>query len=89
MRIDQTVSSLEGADTFLVSDFAHMDVAILPLPALGDLTIYLRLGWLFHRAGAKVAFYSDALYSAREKHIWRPFVPVWRIVSQIGRRKQP
>ncbi len=39
-------------------------VAILPCTALGDVTIYLRLAWLFHIAGAQVRFISSTLTSA-------------------------
>lgn len=56
--------------TLPAEDFTDVEVAILPLPALGDLTIYLRLGWLFHRAGANVTFYSNALYTARDYFDW-------------------
>lgn len=70
MRIDPAVQSLEQEKSPPAGDFANTAVAILPLPALGDLTIYLRLGWLFHRAGANVTFYSNVLYSAREYFNW-------------------
>lgn len=39
-------------------------VAIAPCPALGDVTIYLRLAWLFHLAGAEVRFFSSLLKPA-------------------------
>lgn len=70
MNVDQAVQSLEQEPAPTAGDFTGMDVAILPLPALGDLTIYLRLGWLFHRAGANVTFHSNVLYSAREHFGW-------------------
>lgn len=53
------------------ADFAGIRVLIIPFPALGDLTIYLRLGWLFHRAGgAQVTFCSNVLLPAREYFSW-------------------
>lgn len=70
MCLDQAVQSLGQTTSSAAGDFVHTEVAILPLPALGDLTIYLRLGWLFHRAGANVTFYSNALYSARDYFNW-------------------
>ncbi len=50
--------------------FYGVSVAILPFPALGDITIYLRLAWLMHRAGAQVYFPSNALHPAREYFPW-------------------
>jgi len=41
-------------------------VAILPCPPLGDNTLYLRLAWRFHQAGAQVTLYSSTLYPARQ-----------------------
>lgn len=74
MHAARTVSFKQAVDA-PAADFRHMTIAIIPFPALGDLTIYLRLGWLFHRAGAKVTFYSDALYSAREYFSWLTVLP--------------
>ncbi|TKA92293.1 glycosyltransferase family 9 protein [Halopseudomonas bauzanensis] len=47
-----------------------IDVAIIPHPALGDTTIYLRLGWLLYCAGARVTFYSRTLLAAKECFQW-------------------
>ncbi|WP_312224712.1 glycosyltransferase family 9 protein [Stutzerimonas nitrititolerans] len=55
--------------------FAGLKVAVVPFPALGDITIYLRLCWLFCRSGAHVTFYSNAFYSAREYFPWLTIVP--------------
>lgn len=45
-------------------------VAIAPCPALGDVTIYLRLAWLFHLAGAEVRFFSSLLKPAEMYFGW-------------------
>jgi hypothetical protein len=45
-------------------------VAIAPCPALGDVTIYLRLAWLFHLAGAEVRFLSSLLKPAEMYFSW-------------------
>lgn len=55
--------------------FTGNRVVIVPFPALGDLTIYLRLGWLFHRAGAQVTFSSNVLLSARDYFAWMTVIP--------------
>lgn len=49
---------------------AGMSVAILPFPALGDVTIYLRLAWNLCMAGAQVQFFSSLLYPARDRFTW-------------------
>lgn len=79
MRADQAVPRKEQvASEPRTGDLTLTDVAILPLPALGDLTIYLRLGWLLHCAGANVTFHSDALYPAREYFAWAKVLPEWK-----------
>ncbi|QIB52988.1 glycosyltransferase family 9 protein [Pseudomonas sp. OIL-1] len=50
--------------------FVNARVVIIPLSALGDLTIYIHLAWRFHCAGANVDLYSDPLYSAKEHFPW-------------------
>lgn len=45
-------------------------VLVLPLAALGDLTMYLRLAWLFVSAGAKVTIVSNIIYTARSCFPW-------------------
>lgn len=50
--------------------FDGMRVAIVPFPALGDLTIYLRLAQTFQRAGARVTYFSDQLQSAADHLPW-------------------
>lgn len=57
------------------SVFRDLEVAIIPHPALGDITIYLRLAWLFSCSGAQVVFFSNALYSARSYFPWLEVVP--------------
>lgn len=52
-----------------------IDIAIIPHPALGDTTIYLRLGWLLHCAGARVTFYSRTLLAAKEYFQWLVIEP--------------
>ncbi len=51
-------------------DFKGLKVAIVPCSALGDVTIYLRLAWIFTQAGAQVRFFSGALFPAREYFEW-------------------
>lgn len=51
------------------------NIAISPFPALGDITIYLRLAWIFSRNGADVTFFSDALYPARAHFPWLRILP--------------
>jgi hypothetical protein len=41
-------------------------VAVVSCPALGDTTLFLRLAWRLHEAGARVTFVSSPLYSARQ-----------------------
>tara|TARA_R110000822_G_scaffold8704_16_gene34255 strand:+ start:3011 stop:4042 length:1032 start_codon:yes stop_codon:yes gene_type:complete len=55
--------------------FASLRVAIIPFPALGDLTIYLRLAWSFHHAGAQVTFCSSVLLSAKDYFPWLIVIP--------------
>ncbi len=55
--------------------FLGTRVAIVPFPALGDLTLYLRLGWLFYRAGAQVTFYSNGLLPTRDYFAWLDVAP--------------
>lgn len=50
--------------------FSDVSIAIVPYPALGDITLYLRLGWLFHCSGAQVTFFSSVLCSARQYFPW-------------------
>lgn len=59
----------------LPSDLEGISVVIIPFPALGDLTIYLRLGWLFHRAGAQVTFCSNVLLPTRDYFAWLTVIP--------------
>lgn len=51
------------------------NIAIIPHPALGDTTIYLRLAWLLHCAGARVTFYSRTLLAAKEYFQWLTIEP--------------
>ncbi len=55
--------------------FVGTSVVIIPYPALGDLTLYLRLGWLFHRAGAQVTFCSNVLLSTQAYFPWLTVLP--------------
>lgn len=47
-----------------------LSVGIAPFPALGDLTIYLRLAQIFHLAGATVTYYSNQLASSAGRFNW-------------------
>jgi hypothetical protein len=51
-------------------DWCSKRVTIVPCAALGDVTIYLRLAWLFHLAGAHVRFVARTLHPAREYFDW-------------------
>lgn len=51
-------------------DWRDKCVTVVPCPALGDVTIYLHLAWLFNLAGARVRFVSATLYPAREYFDW-------------------
>ncbi len=57
------------------TDWNGKRVAIVPCAALGDVTIYSRLAWLFHLAGARVRFISSTLYSARDYFPWLQVEP--------------
>ena len=50
--------------------FDGLNVLIMPLTALGDLTIYLHLAWLFHCGGAKVTLMSNILQSTQRFFPW-------------------
>lgn len=56
-------------------NFNGLKVAIVPCPALGDVTVYLRLAWIFAQAGAQVRFLSGVLFSAREYFDWLQIEP--------------
>ncbi len=51
-------------------------MAIIPFPALGDATIYLRLAQILSLAGAKVSFFSDLLASAADLFDWLTILPL-------------
>lgn len=57
-------------DNKQVSLFKSTNVLVLPLTALGDLTIYLRLAWLFSNAGARVTLVSNILHSTQDRFPW-------------------
>lgn len=66
VRTEKTSNQTSGGET----SFNGIAIAIVPHPALGDLTVYLRMAWHFHHAGAKVCFFSNSLYSARDYFLW-------------------
>lgn len=51
-------------------DWSGIRVRILPIEALGDLTIYLQLAWRFYEQGADVEFFSNALKPAEGHFPW-------------------
>ena len=53
-----------------VSAFRNSNIAILPFPALGDTTIYLRLAQSLADAGARVSMYSEMLLPAADLLPW-------------------
>lgn len=75
MSANEAVRPSTIAKNQSAGDFAGANIAIVPFPALGDITIYLRLAWLFHLAGAKITFFSNTLYSAREYFNWLEIRP--------------
>lgn len=75
MSVDEASSMASDAALNSEGDFNGLKIAVVPFPALGDITIYLRLCWLFCCSGAQVTFYSNALYSARDYFPWLTVVP--------------
>ena len=53
-----------------------LQVAIVPFPALGDLTIYLRLSQTFVANGAQVTYFSDQLAPAASTFPWLEILPL-------------
>lgn len=51
-------------------DWANTRIRILPIEALGDLTIYLQLAWRFHEQGAEVELFSNVLKAAESHFPW-------------------
>ena len=47
-----------------------MTVALIPFPALGDTTVYLRLAQTLFNAGSSVTVFSDALFPAADLFDW-------------------
>lgn len=75
MSLDEESHGTGNAELLPGGDFNGLKIAVVPFPALGDITIYLRLCWLFCRSGADVTFYSNTLYSARAYFPWLTIVP--------------
>lgn len=63
--------------------FLGRDVAVIPFPALGDTTIYLRLAQTLATAGARVSLYSDLLAPAADLVPWLAVMPISQ--REIGR----
>lgn len=62
-RIHPQMLSAEGS-------FAGRQVAIVPCPALGDVTLYIRLAWIFYTNGAQVTFFSSLAQSTQSHFLW-------------------
>ncbi|MGB4073764.1 glycosyltransferase family 9 protein [Pseudomonas sp.] len=62
--------------------FQGLTVAVVPPKALGDVTLYLHLAWQFHQAGARVRFFSNPLFPAREFFTWLQIEPSERLSLQ-------
>lgn len=60
-------------------DWAGKRVAIIPCLALGDVTLFVRLAWLFYQAGAQVRFYANTLHSAATFFPWLEVLPSERL----------
>lgn len=63
-------SGLKGISCMKQKKWQNKKVLILPLAALGDLTIYIRIAWNFYTEGAKVTLKSNLLNTAKEKFPW-------------------
>ncbi|MCJ8170319.1 glycosyltransferase family 9 protein [Atopomonas sediminilitoris] len=50
--------------------WAGKRIAIVPCLALGDVTLFVRLAWLFHQAGAQVRLFANTLYPAASYFPW-------------------
>ena len=57
-------------------------VAIVPFPALGDLTIYLRMAQSWMDAGARVFYFSDQLSAASNRFDWLEVKPLAEVSPQ-------
>lgn len=75
MSLDEEGRDAGDAALIPSGNLNGLKIAVVPFPALGDITIYLRLCWLFCCAGAHVTFYSNALYCARAYFPWLTVVP--------------
>ncbi|MGK9066722.1 glycosyltransferase family 9 protein [Stutzerimonas chloritidismutans] len=53
-----------------VESFAGRQVAIVPCPALGDVTLYIRLAWIFCSNGAQVTLFSSLAQSTQPHFPW-------------------
>ena len=51
-------------------------ISIIPFPALGDVTVYLRMAQSLASVGAKVFFYSDLLASSDDLFDWLAISPI-------------
>lgn len=65
-----SVAARQGQSTPANAAFRAKRVAVVPCPALGDVTLYLHLAWIFHRSGAQVSFHSGLLVSAQAYFPW-------------------
>lgn len=59
--------------------WAGKRIAIIPCLALGDVTLFLRLAWLFHQAGAQVRFYANTLRATGAYFPWLEILPSDRL----------
>ena len=57
-------------------------VAIVPFPALGDLTIYLRMAQSWMDTGARVCYFSDQLSTASNRFDWLEVKPLADVSPQ-------
>ena len=68
-----------------VRTIANCRIAIVPFPALGDTTIYLRLAQTLSQAGAKVTLVSDLWASAKDMLEWVSVIPLGKVsVSDLA-----
>lgn len=63
----------------------NANFGILPFPALGDNTIYLRIAQSLTNAGAKVTIYSNILFPAKSCFPWLTIAPTEKErITEIG-----
>ena len=68
--------SSQKTETTMNTEWKARNVAVIPFPALGDNTIYLRLAQNLVGEGCFVTFYSDMLWPAADLFPWLSIEPL-------------